>query len=79
MVDFYEKHKDEPKMGVLLQLHDAIYIWCEDTPEARQHWGKQLYNSMHRPIKLPHTNLYIGVDFKWGYSWEPMEKLEVTI
>jgi DNA polymerase I len=77
LCDFYEKWKDIDSVGIIMQLHDAIYIWC--SPEDASYWGQQLFNSMHRPITLPHTDLYIGVDFKVGENWKEMEKLEVTI
>lgn len=78
-VDFYNKHKSDPDMSCALQLHDAIYISCNDTPEDRSFWAKQLYLSMHRPISLQHRDLYIGVDFKWGYDWKNMEELELSL
>lgn len=77
MVHFYQKWKSIPHMGLAMQLHDAIYIWCKESEAA--YWGQQLYNSMHRPIPLPHTDLYIGVDFKIGRDWKNMDTLKVTI
>jgi len=75
-VDFYERYKDFPNVGCSIQLHDAIYIWCFE--EEKEYWAEKLYESMHRPIHLPHTDLYIGVDFKWGYDWKNMDKLEIN-
>lgn len=77
MCCFYEKYKTEMDMGVQLQLHDAIYLWCRE--EEKELWAKRLYEQMRRPIPLPHIDLLIGVDFKFDYSWGSMKSLEVEI
>ena len=76
MTTFYNTH-DVPNMGLALQLHDAIYIWCYE--DEAVDWGKELHRAMHIPIPMPYTELYIGVDFKVGKDWKNMEKLEVPI
>ncbi len=74
-VDFYQKHKHELHMGSYMQLHDAIYVWCRE--EDVSHWCKELHNSMHRPIHMPHTDLYVGVDYEAGSSWADMETVKL--
>lgn len=77
MVSFYNAYKNETDGALLMQLHDAIYVWCKDTEEDRQKWAARMFQHMHRPIVLPHIDLYIGVDFKWGYNWGDMKPLEL--
>lgn len=76
LIDYYEKTKDDPDVGIYKQLHDAIYIWCLEEEVNKR--AVELYHSMHRPIHLPHIDLYIGIDFKIGKNWKDMEHLEVT-
>ena len=76
MTDFYEKNKTEKGFGLWMQLHDAIYVWYDQNLDPVPIAQKML-ESMHRPIKLPHIDLYIGVDFKEGENWKEMEGLKI--
>ena len=76
LTTFYNSH-NHPDMGIAMQLHDAIYIWCRE--DEAPYWGQQLHRAMHIPIPMEYTDLYIGVDFKIGHDWKNMDKLEVTI
>lgn len=63
----YDKYGDE--IDIMLQLHDAIYVQCEDNREAVQRTKEMMSECMVRPIKIGFEEFVIGIDFVTGYHW----------
>lgn len=67
----YDKYGDE--IDIMLQLHDAIYIQCDNTPAAINRTKEMLTECLVRPIKIGFEEFTIGIDFKVGTHWGDME------
>jgi uracil-DNA glycosylase family 4 len=63
----YDKYGD--MLDIMLQLHDAIYVQCEDNREAVEETKRKMTECMVRPIKVGFEEFVIGIDFVTGYYW----------
>jgi uracil-DNA glycosylase family 4 len=63
----YDKYGDE--IDIMLQLHDAIYVQCEDNRTAVERTKEMMSECMVRPIKIGFEEFVIGIDFVTGYHW----------
>ena len=64
-------------LEIILQLHDAVYVQCPDTPEAVQRTMHILKTHMTRPLRVGKEEFFIDVDFKVGKYWGDMAPIEL--
>ena len=62
---------------ISLQLHDAFYVICENTPKAITETKYNMYTCMAIPITYKGETFCVDVDFKVGPSWGSMEEQEL--
>jgi uracil-DNA glycosylase family 4 len=67
----YDKYGDE--IDIMLQLHDAIYVQCDDNKESVERTKEMMRECMVRPIKIGFEEFIIGIDFKTGYHWGDLD------
>lgn len=67
----YDKYGD--KIDIMMQLHDALYVQCDNTPEAIKQTKEYLTECMLRPITIGFEEFIIGIDFKEGTHWGDMD------
>ena len=77
IVDYARKYMDEAP--IVLQLHDAFYVQCDDDPEVIQRVKYNMYSCMSIPITYKGETFCIDVDFKVGKSWGEMEEQELRL
>jgi len=70
----YDKYGD--KIDIMLQLHDAIYVQCDNNRESIEATIEMLKECMIRPLKIGFEEFIIGVDFKIGTHWGDMDDSE---
>lgn len=70
----YDKYGDQ--IDIMLQLHDALYIQCDDNKEAVDRTMAMMKECMIRPIKIGFEEFIIGLDFKLGYYWGDLDDSE---
>jgi uracil-DNA glycosylase family 4 len=63
----YDKYGDQ--IDIMMQLHDAIYVQCDDNREAVARTKEMMAECMVRPITIGFEEFIIGIDFKTGYHW----------
>jgi uracil-DNA glycosylase family 4 len=68
----YDKYGDE--IDIMLQLHDALYIQCDDNKESIDRTMQMMHECMVRPIKIRFEEFIIEVDFKVGYYWGELDE-----
>lgn len=68
----YDKYGDE--IDITLQLHDALYVQCEDNRDAVSRTMSQMTECMVRPLKIGFEEFIIGIDFKTGYYWGELDE-----
>lgn len=73
----YDKYGD--RIDILMQLHDALYVQCDDNPEAIQETKDMMTECMVRPIKIGFEEFIIGIDFKVGYYWGELDEEDHSI
>lgn len=72
MTSLYEDEEAQRRMDILMQLHDAIYIQVDDTPEDVA-WGmEKLREHMIREVEVSGDQMIIDVDFSIGPNWGEM-------
>jgi len=62
---------------IALQLHDAMYVVCKNTPEDIRETKYNMYTCMAIPITYKGETFCIDVDFKVGPTWGEMEEQEL--
>jgi hypothetical protein len=67
----YDKYGD--KVDIMLQLHDAIYVQCDNNRESIEATMDMMKECMIRPLKIGFEEFIIGVDFKVGTHWGDMD------
>lgn len=67
----YDKYGD--KIDIMMQLHDAIYVQCDDNKESIEETMRMMTECMVRPITIGFEEFIIGIDFKIGYYWGDMD------
>lgn len=75
LVRYYHEFNDVAPIA--LQLHDAFYVTCDNTPEAISETKYNMYTCMAIPITYKGETFCIDVDFKVGSSWGNMEDQEL--
>ena len=66
----------EDIVSIVLQLHDAQYVFSPVGEENRLRTFKALWQSMKIPLTSSHGDTFIiDVDFKAGSSWGDMEEM----
>lgn len=70
MLNFYNTHGSI--YDLLLQLHDAMYVVCNEGEEDV--CCKRIYDCMIIPIEINGELMTIDVDFKIGKSWGEMDE-----
>lgn len=73
----YDKHGNE--IDIMMQLHDAIYVQCDDDKETIDRTMNMMHDCMVRPIKIGFEEFIIEVDFKTGYIWGDLDESELTL
>ena len=73
----YDRYGDE--IDIMMQLHDAIYVQCDDNHADVARTMGMMTECMVRPIKIGFEEFIIGVDFKTGYYWGELDKTDVDI
>jgi DNA polymerase-1 len=61
-------------IDILLQLHDAIYVTCQE--EMVGNTIGILRDSMLRPVLVNHRVMVIDIDFKVGDSWGEQDEVD---
>jgi uracil-DNA glycosylase family 4 len=67
----YEKYGD--KLDIMMQLHDALYVQCDDNRRAVERTKEIMHECMVRPIKMGFEEFVIEVDFQTGYIWGELD------
>lgn len=70
----YDKYGDV--IDIMLQLHDAMYIQCDNNKESIEATIEMLKECMIRPLKINFEEFIIGIDFKIGTHWGDMDVSE---
>jgi DNA polymerase-1 len=70
----YQNHGDE--LDIRLQLHDAVYVICEDKDSVIADTMEMMRDCMIIPLETPEGEKFaIDVDFSMGPSWGEMEEV----
>jgi hypothetical protein len=72
---FYDKYGD--KYNLTMQLHDALYVQCDNNQEAISDVMEKMTECMVRPITIGFEEFIIGVDFKVGTHWGDMDDKDI--
>jgi len=72
LVDIYKALPEDDSASIYLQLHDAIYVLCNE--ELVSETMQTMRNLMIRPLQHNGETFYIDVDFKVGDSWKDLEE-----
>jgi len=72
---FYDKYGD--KYNLTMQLHDALYVQCDNNQEAISDVMEKMTECMVRPITIGFESFIIGVDFKVGTHWGDMDDKDI--
>ncbi len=75
LVRYY--HEFNHVAPIALQLHDAFYTICKNTPEAISETKYNMYTCMAIPITYKAETFCVDVDFKVGLNWGEMEEQEL--
>jgi hypothetical protein len=67
----YDKYGDQ--IDIMMQLHDAIYVQCDDNRESVERTKEMMTECMVRPIKIGFEEFIIGIDFVTGYYWGDLD------
>jgi uracil-DNA glycosylase family 4 len=73
----YDKYGDE--IDIMLQLHDALYVQCDDNKESISRTMGMMTECMVRPITIGFEEFIIGIDFKVGHYWGELDEREVDL
>jgi len=71
----YDKHGHE--IDIMMQLHDAIYVQCDDNQETVNRTMNMMHDCMVRPIRIGFEEFIIEVDFKTGHYWGDLDESEI--
>jgi uracil-DNA glycosylase family 4 len=77
IVDFYTQYGDEYILS--LQLHDALYVQCNDNLPDILVCVQRMRNCLTRPVPIGFETMVIEVDFAMGYAWGGQTKMEELI
>lgn len=72
---FYNRYGADPKMRILLNLHDGLYI--SYPKEERVKWLQRLRRCMLIEMKVGGNLVTIDADFSAGPNWGEMEEVNV--
>jgi DNA polymerase I-like protein with 3'-5' exonuclease and polymerase domains len=67
----YDKYGDV--LDITLQLHDAVYVQCDDCKSAVEDTKGMMTECMVRPMQIGFEEFIIGIDFKTGYYWGDLD------
>jgi uracil-DNA glycosylase family 4 len=62
-------------LNLYIQLHDAIYVFTEDSSQKIEEAKETLRECMLYPLKANNREFTIDVDFKIGPSWGEMKEI----
>jgi hypothetical protein len=72
----YEDNEIVDLMHLYLQLHDAVYVYVEDTDDKMYEAMHYLRKHMREVIMVNHEEMIVDSDFKWGYNWRDLREVD---
>jgi DNA polymerase-1 len=67
----YDRYGDQ--IDIMMQLHDAIYVQCDDNRESVAATKAMMTECMVRPLRIGFNEFIIGIDFVTGYYWGDLD------